>query len=121
MSSSPAGMARSLSSRLRTAALARVVAGLADAHRDREHPNSDRNRGADARPKAWVRPGGQEQHRGRHEAADQVGRRPTCRAEVEEVVVDDVERRDAEGNTRKTDFGEEGCRGGGSPPRLVAG
>jgi hypothetical protein len=44
------------------------------------------------------------------------GRRAGLR--LEEVVVDDVERRDAEGYACEADLGEKGCRGRGSPSRL---
>ena len=97
------------------APVAVFVDGLAGHHRQ-ESPDEDRERRPYTGLKARVGPGEEHEEPDLHEASPQVirGRRPGLR--LEEVVVDDVERADAERDTCEPGFGAEGrrdsCRGG---------
>ena len=71
---------------------------------------ADRERGPSARAEARIGPRDEDEERGLHEAADQVVGGRCSRLRLEEVVVDDVERCDAECNPRETRLRTKGCR-----------
>jgi hypothetical protein len=95
----------------RRAGLARVVAGLAHAHHDREEAEAEGERRSGAGSKPWIDPGGEDEERGLHEAADEVVTGRGAGLRLEEVVVDDVKGRDPEREPREPGLGPQACRG----------